>query len=72
MLKNGYFTIYISKPSEITDRSVFQLGYIVPNIVNSSSGTLTVTVPEDGLEYVDGTGKLNEVTGISLFHIFNN
>lgn len=63
--ENGYFTIYISKPSEIIDRSVFQLGYIVPNIVNSSSCTLTVTVPEDGLEYVDGTGQLNEVTGIS-------
>lgn len=63
--EKGYFTIYISQPSQITDRSVFQLGYIVPNTVNSSSCTLTVTVPEDGLEYVDGTGQLNEVTGIS-------
>lgn len=63
--EKGYLTIYISNPAKITDRSMFDLGYLVPNTVNNTACTVTVSVPSDGLEYVDGTGQLNEKTDIS-------
>ena len=56
----GYFTIYISDTGKITDRSRFVLGYLAPNTTDSRTGSLTISVPEDGLEYVDGTGQLKD------------
>lgn len=56
----GYFTIYLSDTKKITDRSYFLIGYLVPNASDSKQGSLTISVEEDGLEYVDGTGRLND------------
>lgn len=63
--EQGYVTIYISDPDKITDRSSFILGYLLPNTTGSSSGSLTISVQEDGLEYVDGTGQLNDEIKVS-------
>lgn len=60
----GYLTIYISDTSKITDSTYFELGAIVPNSADDSEYELTFSVPEDGLEFVDGTGTLNEDTEV--------
>lgn len=56
----GYFTIYLSDTKKITDKSSFLMGYLVPNVSDSKQGNLTISVEEDGLEYIDGTGRLND------------
>lgn len=52
------FTIYLSDTSEITDKTSFRLGYLVPNSVDNTAYSLELSVPENGLSYVDGTGVL--------------
>ena len=63
--EKGYFTIYLSDTDKITDRSSFVLGYLVPNTADSSTGSLTISVLEDGLEYVDGAGQLKDEIKVS-------
>lgn len=62
--EKGYFTVYLSGADKITDKSLFTAGYFVPNAKDSAPGSITISVPEDGLQYVDGTGKLNDETDI--------
>ena len=57
---NQTYTIYLSDTSKLTDKTEFRLGTIVPNSVDDSQYSLGITVSEDGLEYVDGTGQLNQ------------
>lgn len=63
--EKGYFTIYLSDTDKITDRSSFVLGYLVPNTKDRSSGSLTISVPEDSLEYVGGAGQLKDEIKVS-------
>lgn len=56
----GYLTIYISDTDKVTDKTYFELGTIIPNSVDDSEYELTFSIPEDGLEFVDETGTLNE------------
>lgn len=62
--EKGYFTIYLSDRNKITDKSQFTLGYLVPNTTDDTPGSITISVAEDGLEYVDGTGQLHDKTDI--------
>lgn len=58
--EKGWFTLYLSDTEKVTDKSRFSLGYLVPNLTDSKATRVTVSVPEDGLEYVDGTGQLKD------------
>lgn len=60
----GYFTIYLSDTKKVTDKSRFLMGYLVPNVADGKQGSLMISVMEDGLEYVDGTGQLNEAVNL--------
>ena len=62
--EKGYYTVYLSGAEKITDKSRFLLGYFVPNLTDSKEGRITVSVPENGLEYVDGTGQLNDAINL--------
>lgn len=55
-----YFTLYLSDVSEITDRSSFRLGYIIPNKRNSEPALVELSVEEKGFEYVDVMGNLHD------------
>lgn len=58
--EKGYFTIYLSGTDKITDKSLFMAGYLVPNAKDGTPASITISVKEDGLQYVDGTGDLND------------
>lgn len=58
--EKGYFTVYVSSTDKITDKSRFTAGYFVPNTKDSTPGSITISVPQDGLQYVDGAGQLND------------
>lgn len=62
--KQGYFTVYISDTSKITDKADFNLGTLTPNSSDDTEFDLRITVPENGLDYVDGTGKLHDEVSI--------
>ena len=55
-----YFTIYISNTGKITDKSDFELGTIIPNSIDDSEYELRFSVSEDGLEFVDESGTVEE------------
>lgn len=67
--EKGYFTIYLSGAKRMTDKSLFTAGHLVPNIMDNTPGNITIYVAEDGLEYVDGTGQLNDKTDIQPSNI---
>ena len=54
------YSIYLSDTSKLTDRTEFRLGMLTPNSLDGTEYSLTITVEEDGLEYVDGSGQLNQ------------
>lgn len=56
--EEGLFSIYLSDTSEITDKTSFRLGYLVPNSVDDIAYSLELSVLENGLSYVDATGVL--------------
>lgn len=68
----GYFTIYLSDTKKITDKSLFLMGYLVPNVSVGKQGSLTISVEEDGLEYVAGTGRLNDEINVQSSTIVLN
>ncbi len=63
-IEEGYFTIYLSDTSHITEKTDFELGTIIPNSIDDSEYELTISVPETGLEYVDGTGILKDEVSV--------
>lgn len=63
-IEEGYFTIYLSDTSHITEKTDFELGTIIPNSIDDSEYELTLSVPETGLEYVDGTGILKDEVSV--------
>lgn len=63
-MEEGYFTIYLSDTSHITEKTDFELGTIIPNSIDDSEYELTISVPETGLEYVDGTGILKDEVSV--------
>lgn len=54
------YTIYLSDTSRLTDKTEFRLGMLTPNSLDGAEYSLTLTVEEDGLEYVDRSGQLNQ------------
>lgn len=58
--EEAFFTVYFSGIEKITDKSVFRLGSFVPNITDSTPGSVLISVPENGLEYADAEGRLHE------------
>lgn len=57
---NQTYSIYLSDTSKLTDKTEFRLGTLTPHSLDGTEYSLTITVEEDGLEYVDGTGQLNQ------------
>lgn len=54
------YSIYLSDTSKLTDKTEFRLGSLTADAPSGTTYSLTITVEEDGLEFVDGTGQLNQ------------
>lgn len=54
------YSIYLSDASKLTDKTEFRLGTLTPNSLDGTEYSLSITVEEDGLEYVDGMGQMNQ------------
>lgn len=54
------FTIYLSHTGSLTDKTFFVLGKLTPNVTVDEAYRIGILIPENGLEYIDGSGVLNE------------
>lgn len=54
------FTIYLSHTGSMTDKTFFALGKLTPNIISNEACRIGISIPENGLEYIDGSGVLKE------------
>lgn len=54
------FTIYLSHTGSMTDKTFFVLGKLTPNIISNEAYRIGISIPENGLEYIDGSGVLKE------------